>query len=146
MSKEHQRFVALAAVAWADGRMSKNEAAGLMHAAQNLGLDEIGMGVVGRVTQNETSLDELDPEGMHDWEKLVTYALACWLARVDGIANAEELDSLRDLGFRLGIDEHKQHKAASAVSDVAILPGGHRPEKFDFARLIEVLREKLPTG
>ena len=68
MSKDHQRFVALAAVAWADGRMTKNEATGLMHAAQNLGLDEIGIAVVQRVTQQETSLDEFDPEDS-EWEE-----------------------------------------------------------------------------
>jgi len=32
-------FVAIASVAWADGRMSKAEAQGLVHAAKTLGLE-----------------------------------------------------------------------------------------------------------
>jgi hypothetical protein len=79
------------------------------------------------------------------WERAVTYAIAYWLAKVDGVVNAEELKNLRTLGKLLELPQPKLDAAASAAFDVACLPGGHRPEKYDFTALAERLREKLPS-
>jgi hypothetical protein len=35
-------------------------------------------------------------------------------------------------------------RAAAAANDIACLPQGGRPERFDFAKLAERLRERLP--
>jgi hypothetical protein len=91
------------------------------------------------------SIDDVRLEGLTGWEKAVTYAIAFWLAKVDGVVNTEELKNLKTLGTRLGLPQPQLDAAASAAFDVACLPGGHRPEKYDFAALAERLRVKLPS-
>ena len=39
---------------------------------------------------------------MTTWERLVTYALASWLAQIDGVVSTEEHTTLIALGERLG--------------------------------------------
>jgi len=77
--------------------------------------------------------------------RALTYVLAMWLAKVDGVVNAEELATLRELGARLGLPEIKLKAAASAAFDITCLPGGNRPEKFEFSKLEARLHEKLPA-
>ena len=79
-----------------------------------------------------------------EFDGVLTLAIASWLARVDGVATGVELDQLNALGDRLGVNEFKRKTAYSAAFDIACLPQGHRPEKYDFVALVAKLREKLP--
>lgn len=139
-----ESFVALAAVAWADGRMSKNEATGLLTAAKAAGVD---VSAVEKATAEKTSLDAFDPKGLSDWSRLVTYGVAHWLSRLDGVQQRAEVDSLEALARKLnfgGLDEHKLKSAAACAFDVSMLPEGRRPDRFDFAALEAKLRERFP--
>jgi hypothetical protein len=138
-------FVAIAAVTWADDRVSRGEREGLVRAAELAGLEGPDLEVVRRATKERVSLDEFDPAELSDWQRAVTFALASWLARVDGVLNPTEKQTLQQLGDRLALPEHKLKSAQSAAFDVACLPGGHRPDKYDFAALVEKLKEKLPS-
>jgi hypothetical protein len=138
-------FIALSAVAWADGRMSRDEAAGLLRAAEKCGLEGEELAEVERATKASVSLDAFDPDDLDGWQKGLTYALASWLARIDGITSTEEHQSLAALGERLGLSKDKLGAAASAAFDVSTDKGGHRPEKYDFEKLIEKLAVKLPS-
>ena len=138
-------FIALSAVAWADGRMSRDEATGLTRAAETSGLTGDDLASVEKATKESVSLDDFDADALDDWQKAVTFALASWLARVDGITNAEEHQSLVDLGERLGLTKDKLGLAASAAFDIAMEKGGHKAEKYDFDKLVAKLREKLPS-
>ncbi len=140
-----ESFLAIAAVAWADGRMKKDEAAGLQRAAKENGLDEEGLAAVAATADEKVELDGLDLGGLNDWQGALTYAFANWLARLDGVVNAEEVKSLRALGERTGLADRKLQAARSAAFDVAMLPGGDRPDKYDFAAVEERLKEKLPA-
>ncbi|MCB9594699.1 MAG: hypothetical protein H6719_18410 [Sandaracinaceae bacterium] len=140
-----EAFVALAAVAWADGRMSKSEGAGLLRAATEAGLDADGLAAVEAATKTSVSLDDFDPSGLAPYQRGLTYALASWIARVDGLAAGSEREALAQLGRALELPQDKCQLAASAAADIATLAGGHRPEKYDFAALTERLREKLPS-
>jgi hypothetical protein len=44
-----------------------------------------------------------------------------------------------------GLHELKLKAAQSAVFDVICLPGGHRPDKYDFEALVTRLKTKLPS-
>ena len=143
LSKES--FVALAAIAWADERMSRREAEGLLRAAREAGLEGADLEAVSRATESPVSLEAFDASGLSEWERGLTYALACWLSRVDGHTNAEEAKTLEQLGDALDLPKAKRGPAYSAAFDIACLEGGNKPEKFDFARLVEHLAQKLPS-
>jgi tellurite resistance protein len=143
LSKES--FIALASIAWADERMSRREAEGLLRAAREGGLEGDDLEAVREATESPVSLSDFDASGLSDWERGLTYALACWLSRVDGHTNAEEADSLERLGDALDFPKAKRGPAYSAAFDIACLEGGNKPEKFDFARLVEHLGAKLPS-
>lgn len=138
-------FLAITAVARADGLVRPDEAKGLSQAARECGLSEAELAEVTQATENGTPLDSLDLANLTGAERALTYAFAMWLAKVDGVVNTSELQTLRDLGGRLDLPEPKLQAAASAALDIACLPGGNRPEKFEFAKLEARLREKLPS-
>ncbi len=141
-------FLAIASVAWADGRMSKAEAQGLVHAAKTLGLEGDELASVERATKDKVGIDAFDPAGLSDWEKLVTFGLANWLSRLDGVQQGAELDSLRALHGKLvggDVTDYKLRSAAAIAFDVAMLPEGRRPDRFDFGALEAQLAERFPT-
>jgi hypothetical protein len=142
-----ESFVALAAVAWADGRMSQAEAKGLLSAASAAGLTGDALAAVERATKVKAELDGFDPKGLSDWARLVTFGVANWLSRLDGVQQRAELDSLRALKKKLAfgeLDDHKLGVAEACAFDVAMLPEGRRPDRFDFAALEKALRERFP--
>jgi len=138
-------FVALAAVAWADDRMSKREATALARAAREAGLDDDAVAEVEAATAARVELDAFDPQGLAPPQRALTLALANWLARVDGVSSESEVAALRGLGDALGMSEAQQNAARSAAADVLCLPEGHRPERYDFDALAAALAKKLPS-
>jgi uncharacterized membrane protein YebE (DUF533 family) len=139
-----QSFVALAAVGWADGSLRRSEATALVEAAKKLGLDGEDLAAVEQSTRATVALDAFDPGVMTAWECVVTYALAIWLARLDGVQSTSESVTLRLLGDRLGLDDGLRQRAAAAALDIAVLPEGGRPDRYDFVKLVARLRERLP--
>ena len=139
-----QAFVALAAVAWADGRLTRSEATALVDAARKHGLAGEDLAAVTRSTTAPVAIDAFDPGAMTKWERVVTYALASWLARLDGVQSTSESDLLGRLGDRLGIEAALRQRAAGAAFDIAVLPEGGRPDRYDFEKLLARLHERMP--
>jgi hypothetical protein len=125
--------------------MRKNEIDGLLRAAQACGLSDADRAAVGEAAKQGVDLDSVDLGALDPWQRALTYAVASWLAKLDGVTNAQEMKQLRALGTRLDLGQRQLDLAASAVADIAVLPEGHRPEKFDFDALAKRLREKLPS-
>ena len=143
---KRESFLAIVAVAWADGRMSRDEATGLTLAARACGLGDDDIAAIEAAAKNGgVTLDGFDPSPLSGWQRALTYAIAAWLARLDGVVDATERESLKTLGKALDLPPHKLVSASTAAFDVACLAGGHRPEKYDFAALEQRLREKLPS-
>jgi hypothetical protein len=136
--------MALAAMGWADGALKPNEAKALLHAAKACGLEGDELQAVERATRETVTLDQVDVEGLTQWERVLTYALASWVGRLDGVLSSDEHENLKQLGNKLDVAEPLRVRASSAAFDVALLPEGGRPEKYDFAKLEARLREKLP--
>jgi len=145
MSLRKEGFLAVVAVARADGLVRAEEAKGLLGAAREVGLSEADQGEVKAALDAGLELESLDLSALSGAERALTYAFAMWLGKVDGVVNAEELKTLRKLGALLGLPEPKLKLAASAAFDISCLPGGNRPEKFEFSKLEARLREKLPA-
>lgn len=139
-----EAFIALAALGWADGSIRPSEKAGLLKAAASCGVAGDDLGAVEAALTKETKLDGFVPGDMSDWQRLLTYGLAIWLARLDGVQSTDESVVLKDLAKRLDLDEKKSERASAAAFDVFCLPQGGRPDRFDFVALDKRMREKLP--
>jgi len=145
MSLRKEGFVAIAAVACADGLLRKDESNGLLVAARDAGLSAAELAEVERALKDAVPLSDIDFSALTGAERALTYSLAHWLAAVDGIVNAQELATLRQLASKLELPELQLKAAAAAAFDIVCLPSGHRPEKFQFKDLEARLREKLPA-
>lgn len=145
MSLRKEGFLAVVAVARADGLLRADEARGLMGAAKGVGLSEADLSEVKASLDAGLELESLDLSVLSGPERALTYAFAMWLAKVDGVVNADELKTLKRLGAQLDLPEPKLKAAASAAFDITCLPGGNRPEKFEFEKLEARLRDKLPA-
>lgn len=144
MTLPKQSFLALAAIGWADGSLQQVEATGLVRAAKECGVAGADLTEIERAAKTKTSLDTLQLGGMSAWEQVLTYSLASWFASLDGVASTDERDVLVKLGEALGLDKALRVRAAAAANDIACLPEGGRPERFDFVKLAARLKEKLP--
>jgi hypothetical protein len=125
--------------------MTKEESTGLLRAAEACGLEGDDLQALQAATHEQIDLEHIDLSGQSGWEQALTYAFACWLAQMDGSMNSGERASLAALGQRLGLPELKLKAAASAAFDIACLPGGHKPERYDLIALEERLATKLPS-
>jgi uncharacterized membrane protein YebE (DUF533 family) len=136
-------FLALAAIGWADGSLQRGEATGLVRAAKACGVDGPELAEVERAIKQRIALDAVDVGGLSRWEQVLTFALASWLATVDGVKSTDERETLDQLGDALGLDAALRVRAAAAANDIACTPEG-RPDRYDFVKLEERLRERLP--
>jgi hypothetical protein len=144
MKLAKQSFLALAAIGWADGALQRVEAIGLLSAAQHAELSSADLAEVETATKQRVTLDTVDISGMTSWDQVLTYALAAWFAQLDGVVSTSEHTSLVTLGERLGLAEPLRKRAAAAAYDIACLPEGGRPERYDFQKLVARLKERMP--
>jgi uncharacterized tellurite resistance protein B-like protein len=136
-------FIALAAIAWADGKLDPDEADAIVRAAvdEGLSIDEIAS--IEEVTKDRIDLGVIDRSGLSKEDRLFVYAVACWIARMDGQVTEAETDALAKLGERLGIPERPRVHAEGLVREVADLPAGDRPAMYDLTKLRRLLGERL---
>jgi uncharacterized membrane protein YebE (DUF533 family) len=139
-------FVALAAVAWADGKLDPDEADGIVRAALDEGLSIEEIAAIEEATKAPVDLGVVDRSGLSKDDRLFVYAVACWIARMDGRVTEEEADALAKLGERLGVPERPRMHAEAIVREVAELPSGDRPAAYELGRLKQLLGERLKLG
>ncbi|HEY1697367.1 MAG TPA: DUF533 domain-containing protein [Polyangiaceae bacterium] len=139
-------FVALAAVAWADGKLDPDEADAIVRAAVDEGLSLEEIGAIEAATQAKVDLGVVDRSGLSKEDRLFVYGVACWIARLDGHVTQTETKALAQLGERLGIPERPRAHAEAAAQEVAAMPDGDRPHRYDLAALRRILGERLKTA
>src|SRR5271166_5544708 len=98
-------FVALSAVAWADGKLDPDEADAIVRAAIDEGLSLEEIAEIESSTKSKVDLGAIDRAGLSKEDRLFVYAVACWIARMDGQVTAEESAALAQLGEKLGVPE-----------------------------------------
>jgi tellurite resistance protein len=128
-------FVALAAVAWADGKLDPDEADAIVRAAVDEGLPLEEIAEIESATKTKVDLGAL-----------FVYAIACWIARLDGQVTPAEATALAGLGEKLGIPERPRAHAEAAAREVAEMPEGDRPARYDLVALRRILGERLRTA
>lgn len=144
MNLSKQAFIALAAIGWADGSLQRIEAVGLLRAAKESGLSEADLADVERATKEKTTLEQADVGGMSQWDQVMTYALAVWFAQLDGVLSTSEHTVMVSLGDKLGLPEGLRKRASAVAYDIACLPEGGRPERYDFEKLQARIAERMP--
>lgn len=134
-------FIALAAIGWADGKLDPDEADAIVRAAldEGLTLDEINE--IESATKAPVSLDFIDRSFMGKDDRLFVYAMATWIARIDGKITAEETEALGKLGDLLGVPARPRAAAQTLVDEIAA--EGDKPYRYDLARLKKTITERL---
>jgi uncharacterized membrane protein YebE (DUF533 family) len=136
-------FLALCAIGWADGELDREEADGILRAATEAGLDIDDLQEIEEATKTSRSLDKIDVTGLGPTERTFIYATAIWVSRLDGHVDPEERLALRKLGDLLALPDGIRTHASAAALEVAQLPTGDRPDRYDFVRLMGRLKERL---
>jgi uncharacterized membrane protein YebE (DUF533 family) len=136
-------FVALAAVAWADGTLDADEADAIVRAAVDEGLSLEEIAEIEQATKNKVDLGVVDRASLSKEDRLFVYAVACWIARMDGRVTPEESEVLAQLGEKLGIPERPRGAAEAVAREVAEMPEGDRPARYDLAAVRRILAERL---
>ncbi len=131
-------------IVYADGEIRRGELEGFRRAPQLYGISAEDLAAIEARAQDGLTLNDIDLPELSDWQSALTYAFAVWVAKVDGVINKEENELLSALGDRLGLEKLRRDAARSATYDIAALPGGHKPEIFDFEALERQLEQKLP--
>jgi uncharacterized membrane protein YebE (DUF533 family) len=132
-------FVALAAVAWADGTLDPDEADAIVRAAVDEGLELEEIAAIEEATRKPVELGTIDKSGLSKEDRLFVYAIACWIARLDGKVTDEESGALAGLAERLDVPERPRANAEKRAAEVAALPEGDRPARYDLAKLRALL-------
>jgi uncharacterized membrane protein YebE (DUF533 family) len=135
-------FIALAAIGWADGKLDAEEADAIVRAALEEGLDLAAIAEIEAATKKPVTLDFLDRSAMGKDDRLFVYAMAAWIARIDGEVTPDEVAALEQLGRMLGVPERPRAAAEALVRHIAEADGD-RPLRYDLARLRKTIEEKL---
>ena len=136
-------FLALAAIAWADGRLDPDEADAIVRAAVEAGLDLPEIEEIEVATRERLDLGAIDRSSLTKEDRLFVYAIACWIARLDGQVTEDESAALGQLGERLGVPERPRAHAEGIAREIAQLPAGDRPARSDVVRLRQPIGERM---
>jgi hypothetical protein len=136
-------FIALAAIGWADGQLDQDEADAIVRTATEEGHDLEAVAAIEEATKHPVGLVSLDLSNLTKEDRLFVYAVASWLVRLDGQQTPEELATLDRLGELLKIPAKPREHADALAVEVAQLPEGDRPARYDLSRLRVIISERL---
>jgi uncharacterized membrane protein YebE (DUF533 family) len=136
-------FIALAAIGWADGKLDAEEADAIVRTALEEGLELEDIEEIERATKERVELGVIDRSALSKADRLFIYGVASWMTRLDGTASAEEQDALGKLGDALKVPEGARKSADGIAQEVALLPEGDRPLRFDLPRLRKIIAVRL---
>jgi len=136
-------FIALAAVAWADGTLDPEEADAIVRAAVDAELDLDAISEIEKATAAPVDLATIERSAMTKGDRLFVYAVARWIAELDGEVTEKEQLLLATIGERLGVPERTRASVESIVREVARMPEGDRPYRYDLAALRRRIDERL---
>lgn len=136
-------FLALAAIGWADGNLDEEEADAIVRTAIEEGLDLDEIAEIEKATKQPTKLEDLDCGKLGKADKLFVYAVASWMVRLDGVTHDAEVKALDELGELLRIPSRPREHADAIALEIASLPEGDRPARYDLPRLKKTIQERL---
>jgi len=139
-------FLALAAIGWADGHLDPDEADAIVRTAVEEGLDLETIAEIEEATKKPVDIGVIDRTGLTKEDRLFVYAVASWMTRLDGVVGANETLALANLGDELKIPEKARGQADAIAQEVAFLPEGDRPDRFDLPRIRKIIGARLAVA
>ncbi len=136
-------FMALAAVGWADGKYHQDEADALVRTALEEGLDVEEIAELEEQIKSPVEMGQIDLTKLTKEDRLFIYAVAAWMSRIDGETDSSEAAALSKLGEMLKIPEKPRMHADAIAREVAALPEGDSPARFDLPRVRKLIGERL---
>ncbi len=136
-------FIALAAVGWADGNLDEEEADAIVRTAVEEGLELEEISEIEEATKSRVEVGSIDLSAMTKQDRLFVYAVAAWMTRLDGVVDDGEVSALDKLGAALKIPEAPRGHADAIAKEIAELPEGDRPSRYELPKLRAVITERL---
>jgi uncharacterized membrane protein YebE (DUF533 family) len=137
-------YLALAAVGWADGQLTKAGAEAILRAAAEEGLGPKHLRILEDAVATRVEMGSIDWYAMSKADRLYVYAIAAWIAELDGEASDEAQRALDELGDALRLPDTPRQRAGEIMK--AIATRGDRPERFDFPTLRRTLDTRLDAA
>lgn len=136
-------YMALAAIGWADGNLDQDEADAIVRTAleEGLALEEIAE--IEEATKTPVALDQIKLDRLTKEDRLFIYAVASWMTRIDGVVHEGEVSALAKLGDTLKIPPAPREHADAIAIEVAGLPEGDCPDRYDIPRVRKLISERL---
>jgi uncharacterized membrane protein YebE (DUF533 family) len=139
-------YIALAAVGWADGKLDQEEADAIVRTALEEGLQIEEIAEIEAATKEPVDIGEIDRRGMSKEDRLFVYAVASWVTRLDGEVTDSETAALAKLGQALKVPERPREHADRIAQQVAAMPEGDRPARYDLIALRRIIGERLEAA
>lgn len=136
-------LIALATIAWADGKLADEERAGLLRAAADAGFSDDEIAEVEEAIKEPRSLDDLHLHRLSAIDRTFLYGTGLWLARLDGV-DASEREALKKLADKLMLAERVQRGVTMAVDEVA--KKGADADTFDLVELREEIGRRAAAS
>jgi uncharacterized membrane protein YebE (DUF533 family) len=136
-------WMALAAIGWADGALDPEEADAIVRTALDEGIELDEIAEIEEATKNPIDIGDIDLSRLTKEDRLFIFAVASWLARIDGEVTEGERKALTKLGETLKIPEKPQQHAEHIAWEVAQSSDGLRPAFYNLPKIKELIRERL---
>jgi len=134
-------YLALAAVGWADGQLTTAAADAIVRTALDEGLEFEEVAEIEAATKAPIDVGQIDHMDMTKADRLYVYAVASWIAEIDGGTSDMEKVALAKLGDSLRIPEAPRARADEIMQEIAA--HADRPERFDLLSLRRTLDARL---
>lgn len=136
-------FIALAAVAWADGKIEPDEADAIVRTAVEEGLELDEIAEIEAAVGHPVAIGEIDLSHLTKADRLFVYAVGAWIARVDGLIAPEEITALNKLALALKIPDIPRERADRIAMDIGQVSESNKPAFFNLPALRETLKVRL---
>jgi uncharacterized membrane protein YebE (DUF533 family) len=136
-------YIALAAIGWADGQLDQDEADAIVRTALEEGLELEQINEIEAATKAPVDIGVIDRSDMSKEDRLFVYAVASWMTRLDGVVTATETEALAKLAEAIKVPEQPREHADAIAQEVANMPEGDRPARYDLLALRVIIGERL---
>jgi uncharacterized membrane protein YebE (DUF533 family) len=133
-------YIALAAIAWADGRLSEDAADAILRTAAEEGLEVEDLERIRLAVEEPADVGIVDRMRMSKADRLYVYAVAAWIASLDGAVSAAERQVLARLAQQLGVPEPARQRTDEIVDE--LVARHERADRLDLRALRTTLAER----
>lgn len=136
-------FLALAAVGWADGTLDRDEADAIVRTALEEGLELEEIAEIEEATKRPIKLEDIDVARLSKADRLFVYAVATWMARLDGVLHPGEKEALEQLGEVLHIPARPREHAEAIAREIGDLGESQEAAVYNLPKLRRTLKVRL---